>query len=114
MVNDKGILPLNMYRTVSLIKRFVAFKLYFFFQSHGEKCGNSIGFQGKPYHVSLCIKFLLNVLKGLCHMKKVFSVHALIVFTIFCFFVDETIKVKVSACFFEITNFSKSFPLQRP
>jgi hypothetical protein len=48
--------------------------------------------------------------------KKVLSVHALIVFTILCFLVDETIKLKVLACFFEITNLENpsSNPLQRP
>ncbi len=35
--------------------------------------------------------------------KKVLSVHAL-VFTIFCFLVDEIIKLKVLACFFEVAN----------
>jgi hypothetical protein len=47
-------------------------------------------------------------------MKKVFFVHALIIFTIFCFFVDETIKVKVSACFFEITNFENPSRFKDP
>jgi hypothetical protein len=41
--------------------------------------------------------------------KKVLSVHALIVFTILCFLVDETIKLKVLACFFEITGTYKFF-----
>jgi hypothetical protein len=35
--------------------------------------------------------------------KQVLSEHALIVFTIFCFLVDEKIKFKVLACSFEIT-----------
>jgi hypothetical protein len=35
--------------------------------------------------------------------EQVFSVHALIVFTIFCFLVDEKLELKGLACFFEIT-----------
>jgi len=35
--------------------------------------------------------------------KKVLSVRALIVFTIFYFLVDEKIELKVLVCFFEIT-----------
>ncbi len=34
-----------------------------------------------------------------------FFVHALIAFTIFCFLVDEKIKLKVLACSFEITYY---------
>jgi hypothetical protein len=33
----------------------------------------------------------------------VLSVQALILFTIFCFLIDENIKLKILACFFEIT-----------
>ncbi len=49
--------------------------------------------------------------KKLCHemnfcnaynIKYVLSVHALIGFSIFCFLVDEKIKLKVLACFFWI------------
>jgi hypothetical protein len=46
----------------------------------------------------------------------VFSVHVLIVFTTFCFLVDEKIKHKFLACSFEIlSNFENpsSNPLQR-
>jgi hypothetical protein len=49
--------------------------------------------------------------------KKVFSVHALIDFTIVCFLVDEKIKLKGLACSFEIfTNFQNPSGnlLQRP
>jgi hypothetical protein len=65
--------------------------------------------------VSLSLaKYLFSAeLKGLCHeMKKIFeayynklvlSVHALMVLTIFCFLVDEKMKLKVLACSFEIT-----------
>jgi hypothetical protein len=105
LVNDKSILPLNMYRTYSSLNGLWPL-ICTFFQSHGEKCGNSFGFQGKPYHFSLHIKFLLNVFnKGIVsrdeHFLKVFknelvlSVHAPIIFKIFCILADETIKLKV-------------------
>jgi hypothetical protein len=42
--------------------------------------------------------------------KLVLSVHALAVFTFFCLLVDEKIKLKVVACFFEITLFCKITP----
>jgi hypothetical protein len=35
--------------------------------------------------------------------KYVFSVHALIVFTIFVFYLNEKIKLEVLACSYEIT-----------
>jgi hypothetical protein len=44
--------------------------------------------------------------KGLyntCNIKQMVSVHVLMVFTIFCFLVDEIIELKVLACSFEIT-----------
>jgi hypothetical protein len=51
------------------------------------------------------------------NIKLVLSVHALVVFTIFCLLVDEKIKLKALACSFEIilTNFENplSNPLQR-
>jgi hypothetical protein len=65
--------------------------------------------------VSLSLaKYLFSAeLKGLCHEMKFFfkayynklvlSVHALVVLTIFCFLVDEKMKLKVLACSFEIT-----------
>ncbi len=44
--------------------------------------------------------------------KQVFSEHTLIVFTNFCFSIDEKIKLKVES----LTNFENHFsnPLQRP
>ncbi len=58
------------------------------------------------------IKMTERQLQGLCQQMNIFlrdynnklelSVHALVVFTIFCFLVDEK-KLKVLACFFEIT-----------
>jgi hypothetical protein len=61
-------------------------------------------------------------LTGLCHeiifyfmaynikLVPVLSEHTLMVFSIFCFLIVEIIKLKVLACFFEITyKFWKSF-----
>jgi hypothetical protein len=45
--------------------------------------------------------------KGLyntCNIKQMVSVHALMVYTILCFLVDEIIELKVLACSFEITT----------
>jgi hypothetical protein len=39
--------------------------------------------------------------------QQVLAVHERIVFTIFCFLVDEKIKLKFLACFFEITVLNK-------
>ncbi len=50
------------------------------------------------------------VLKGLCHAMNSFLkavLYMLIVFTTFCFFVDEKIKLKDFACSFEITNIER-------
>ena len=65
-------------------------------------------------HRSDKIKMTERKLQGLCHEMNIFlrdynnklviSVHALVVFTLFCFLVDEKNKLKVLACFFEITD----------
>jgi hypothetical protein len=44
----------------------------------------------------------MNILLKAYNNKR--SVHALMVFTILCFLVDEYTKLKVLACSFEITN----------
>jgi hypothetical protein len=46
----------------------------------------------------------MNIFLKAYNKKLALSAHALIVFTTFCFFIDEKIKLKVLACFFEITN----------
>ncbi len=66
-----------------------------------------------PWMLSVFFDFLplLRTLKGILSFLKAYnnkyllSVHALMVFTIFCFIVDEKIKFKVLACFFESGDF---------
>ena len=58
--------------------------------------GQYLGLKGLCHEMNICLKAYNN--------KWVLSVHALIVFTIFCSLVDEKIKIKVLACSFEITG----------